>query len=74
MKKFFKNLWHWLDNNKTILCLAIATIIEKLLEYKVVPSLPIFDFLQWLFLAIATGAFAHHVKKGNFKWPTSDKR
>lgn len=54
-------IWQFLNGNKTIICLFGLWLIEK-------GWMPVggawLEILQWLFMAGAGGAFAHHVKKG----------
>lgn len=59
--KTLSALWHFLNGNKTIICLFGLWLIEK----SVIPLTGLWsEALQWLLMAGAGGAFAHHVKKG----------
>ena len=66
MKDIFMNIWKWLDGNKTIICLGIVTIIQKLIEFQLLSNSNIVQFTSWIFLALGTGALVQHVQKGFF--------
>lgn len=61
-----KTLLSKLNGNKTIICLAIVTIMSKMVEFSLIPNTNWIQFISWLFLALGTGAFYQHVKKGSF--------
>jgi hypothetical protein len=65
-----KNLLAKLNGNKSIICLALSTVLAKMIEFNLLEKSNVTDFINWGLIALATGAIAHHVQKG---YLSSDK-
>jgi len=61
--KTLKKIWDWWDDYKTITFLGITSILQKLIELGILHNTKFLEFVIWLFMALGTGAFAHHVQK-----------
>lgn len=62
-----KKMWASLNGNKTIICMTMATILEKAIEYDILNESKLYSFIISLLYALGVGAFGHHVKKGYLK-------
>lgn len=59
MKKFF----NYINGYKTIICLAVPTILSKMIELQIIDETKWISFISWAFIALGTGAFVHHINK-----------
>lgn len=59
-----KTFWQAINGNKTIICLAIVAILGKTIELGILEPTKYTELISWVFTALATGSFAHHVNKG----------
>ena len=59
-----KKIWDYINGNKTIICLFIVAVISQPFIQGFINNPALVEFLTWLFGALATGSFAHHVAKG----------
>jgi len=57
MKKFFSNIWSFLDGNKTLIGTGIAY------GSKFIPDPDLAELVQWIGLSIAGGGLVHKAKK-----------
>jgi len=65
-----KNIWNWLNGNKTIICTFIVALLSQSFIAEMFKNAELLTFLIWLFSGLAAGSFIHHVKKGSFKSDT----
>ena len=64
-----KNIWKFLDGNKTIICLLAFGFISQFgIEIGLSPR--IVEFVLWAAGIMGFGSFTHHAAKGKFSLKT----
>jgi len=63
--KIFKNIWKWLDGNKTIICTIIVSFASQSFVRDWIGAQPA-SALIWIFGSGGLLSLIHHAKKGKF--------
>jgi len=62
-----KKILSILNGNKTIICLTLATVLQKAIEFDIINNSNYMQFTLNLLLLLGSGSLLHHAKKGYFK-------
>jgi hypothetical protein len=62
----FKQIWKFLDGNKSIICLGTATVLQQAIKYDLINDSKMIQFTIGLTLVLGGGSIWHHAKKGYF--------
>ena len=59
-----KNIWNYLNGNKTIICMTSAAILQQAIQYDILSDSKLLKFVIGILILFGTGSLTHHVKKG----------
>ena len=67
-----KNVWKFLNGNKTIICMTTATVLQQAVSYGIINGSKELSFVIGVSMVLGGGSLGHHIKKGYFRKSKGD--